>query len=136
MTDVPHCTWCGELWPGELRRCLRCGNVPERSELENGIGQGIFGLMLLGLAAGVGTTGFEGKWLQEFDPTRKGTDLRGRPMIAHIAATDDATLAMRFAEPGAARRVWMRWDGTRRPDGRPSRPLTAFTIEVARIWLT
>ena len=43
--------------------------------------------------------------------------------------TDDIDQAMRFAKQADAWQIWMTSIGTR-PDGKPDRPLTAFTVEV------
>jgi hypothetical protein len=58
-------------------------------------------------------------------------DERGELALARIVTTANPAEAMRFADVAAVRREWMRWDGWVRSDGRPSRPLTAFSIELA-----
>lgn len=129
----PRCSWCGERRSAD--RCSRCGWQTALTEEDNGIGAGEYGLLLMGLVnPRFGATGLEGQWLEEYDPRREGTaPANSMPMLAHITATEDPAKAMRFRDVAAARRVWMRWDGTDRPDGRPSRPLTSFTIEVTRL---
>lgn len=54
-------------------------------------------------------------------------------MLATVVTTEDPALALRFADFAAARREWMRWDGSVRIDGQPSRPLTAFNISLERL---
>lgn len=132
-----RCTWCGELVGRRVTPPTRCDRCGWRGGLEadNGIGDGPVGLLIMGLAdARYGATGFEGQWLSEFDPERQGkAPANSLPITAHVATTEDPDQAIRFADVAAARRLWMRWDKTTRPDGRPSRPLTAFTIEVSRL---
>lgn len=127
---LSRCQWCGDLRPGSPQRCARCGHVV--GDDDAGVGSGEFGLLLIAVP-GAGATGFEGRWLEEYDPSRPGRDPVGRPMLAHVLATDDPARALRFASASAARRTWMRWDGQVRPDGKPSRPLTAFTIEISKL---
>lgn len=134
MAATTRCSWCGEPWRvPSLKRCLRCGHRSDQDDAGNGIGHGSYGLMLMGLAADQHPTGFEGQHLKAFDPTRPGRTPNGDPIIAHIETTTDPQQALRFADVAAARRMWMRWDGKVRINGKPSRPLTAFTIEVSRI---
>ena len=66
--------------------------------------------------------------------TRADDDYR-----AKVDYTDqgNANLFVRLAE-GNLRFIvetgeWMRWDGYVRPDGEPSRPLTAFNAEMKRV---
>ena len=136
MTPPTRCEWCGEVWAMPASgRCPRCGHRADQDDAGNGIGHGSYGLLLMGTADRTfGATGLEGKWLAEYDPTRPGSaPASGLPLLAHIVTTDDPGKALRFSDVAAARRLWMRWDGKTRIDGRPSRPLTAFTIEVSRI---
>lgn len=75
---------------------------------------------------------FDGQYLLEYDPERDGETPEGRPMIAHILATPDPSKALRFPGAREALECWKRTcerDPTR-PDGRPNRPLTAFTVAV------
>lgn len=87
-----------------------------------------------GLAGG-DTTGFDGQFLVEYDPNRRGHDPDGRPMLAHVRTTPHPGAALTFPTGVEAWALWRqqstRWP--RRPDGRPNRPLTAFTIEVVDI---
>ena len=64
-------------------------------------------------------------YLQDFDPDRH--DGRGE-----IGTTRDRGKAMRFANAGEALETWRRPSEVRplRPDGKPNRPLTAFTVEI------
>lgn len=49
--------------------------------------------------------------------------------------TDDPNLARRFPTPAVALDFWRRTSTVRplRPDGKPNRPLTAYSIEVVRV---
>jgi hypothetical protein len=87
-------------------------------------------IKIIGLNTGQPTE-FDGKWLVEYDPKRQGFDSQGRPMIAHIKVTDDPKKAMSFNNLEDALRLWLRADGIRE-DGRPNRPLTAFTCDFTR----
>lgn len=80
-------------------------------------------------------TPFDGKYLKEYDPGRDGVDPSGRPMIAHIVVTDDPASAMHFIDAAHAWEEWKRIDPRRpiRPDGKPNRPLTAFTIDIGPV---
>jgi hypothetical protein len=94
--------------------------------------QGPYGVRFHGLAAG-GETPFDGMWLAEYDPGRPGVAPDGRPMLAHITATDDPAKAMRLPSLAAFHELWTATSGRTRPDGRPDRPLTAFNVEYVRL---
>ena len=51
-------------------------------------------------------------------------------MIADIRVTSEPSKALTFETAGDAMECWRSKDGTIRPDGKPSRPLTAFTVSV------
>jgi hypothetical protein len=84
-----------------------------------------FVLKCLGLATGGGP---EGEYLAAFDP--EAGDGWGDATF-----TRDVTKALRFPDLSAAYHFY----GTRparrptRPDGRPNRPLTAFTMQFDRV---
>lgn len=67
-------------------------------------------------------------WLKSYDPD--ANDGQGE-----VNFTRDPALAMKFADTGAAMEQWMRVSKVRptREDGKPNRPLSAFTIEVKRL---
>jgi hypothetical protein len=74
-------------------------------------------------------TPFDGQWVREYDPTRPGRDLFGRPMLAHLVTTTDRSRARRFRDAAEAFATW------RAPSGLPypaNAPLTAYTIELER----
>lgn len=82
-------------------------------------------------------TPFDGQYLVEYDPEQDGKDPWGRPMSAVIRTTKYPSLARKFQTQVAA---WEYWRKTckrdpKRADGKPNRPLTAFTITVHRIGL-
>lgn len=75
-------------------------------------------------------TAFDGQYVVEYDAGRNGYDpLSGREMFAYLVTTPIRAEATRFEDP---LEVWRRIDPRMptRADGRPNRPLTAFTIEV------
>jgi hypothetical protein len=86
-------------------------------------------MRIVGLVQG-GTTPIDGLYLMEYDPGRDGT-LGGQPITAHILCTPLKELAMKFDSLVELTETWKRTDprNPTRPDGRPNRPLTAFTIE-------
>lgn len=70
----------------------------------------------------------EGAYLAAFDPEA----FEGR---GHAAWTTDLALAQRFEDAAEALTFWKTVPKCRplRPDGKPNRPLTAFTITVQRL---
>ena len=131
---LARCEWCGArdgFHAAAPQMCVKCGTP--RGQEPAGRGQGEYVIGLAGLMQpGLPETGLEGKFLKEYDPRRTGTTPDGRPLIAHIVGTDDLAEALRFDDVVSARAEWMRWDGTDRYDGKPSRPLTAFTIQTEK----
>lgn len=85
-------------------------------------------LLIVNLVNGEPTP-FDGQWLVEYDPTRRGVDPHGKPMTAHLVTTDDARLAKEFETIADAEECWKQSFGLRK-DGRPNRPLTAFVVEI------
>jgi hypothetical protein len=72
--------------------------------------------------ASVPTRGF----IKSYDDTPCG---RG-----HVVFTPHVEKALRFESAGAAMEFWRTRSKTvpTRPDGKPNRPLTAFTVEIRR----
>ena len=73
-------------------------------------------------------TGFENEFLVDYDPCRAGVDYYGRATTAHLVTTPDPRKARVFRN---LRRAWEAYrlsTGKPRTDGKPDRPLTAFTI--------
>lgn len=83
-------------------------------------------LKIIGLTNGEATE-FDGKFVQQYDPSycAPGEEYDGGLLIV----TDDPEKALLFAEPRDAMECWRKEHGMR-PDGRPNRPLTAFTVEA------
>jgi hypothetical protein len=90
-------------------------------------------MLLEGMVNG-GVTALDGQYLKEYDPGRDGVDPSGQPMLAHVVVTDDPSEAMQFKDFIEFRRFWLRIDprNPMRPDGKPNRPLTAFTVSALR----
>ena len=86
-------------------------------------------MRLVGLADGTESP-VDGRFLVEYDPCRDGVAPDGSMMPCHLVATDDIALAMKFADLDEFRKVWTLVDKRNpiRPDGRPNRPLTAFSV--------
>jgi hypothetical protein len=89
-------------------------------------------IRILGLADG-GATPYDGQYLVDFDPSRDGIDAWGRPMKAHLVTTPDPAQALHLSAVDA-HRLWVAVDrrNPRRSDGKPNRPLTAFTVVIGR----
>jgi hypothetical protein len=75
-----------------------------------------------------GETLDSGCWLAEYDPDAE--DGAGR-----IMGTLDPSAALRFPDLGAALEEWKRPSTTHplRRDGKPNRPLSAFTVQPRRL---
>lgn len=71
---------------------------------------------------------FEGQFLEWYDP-----DLPGEGALAGF--TRDASKAKTFPDGAAALEEWRRVRSVDpvRPDGKPNRPLTAFTVELVEV---
>lgn len=82
-------------------------------------------LRIIGPAFGDDPSTLDGMWLKEYDPD--GRDGRGA-----VKATRNREEAMQFADAGEAMACWRRQSKVRplRPDGKPNRPLTAFSVEI------
>ena len=85
-------------------------------------------IKILGLNNGMPTP-FDGQYVVEYDPARPGVDPEGRPMIAHLVTTPDRAKAKEYATAADALRELRRSHGERF-DGKPNRPLTAFTVVI------
>lgn len=83
-------------------------------------------LKLIGLASGEPTP-FDGSYVVEYDPGRDGLDL----LACHLVTTPDRDLALH----ASTKELMMLWRSVDprdpvRSDGKPNRPLTAFTVEI------
>jgi hypothetical protein len=83
-------------------------------------------LKIIGLVNGVPTK-FDGKYLVEYDPKPRLDDV-GEYYI-HLVATDKPEEARQFAGAAEAMEAYLSYHALR-PDGKPDRPLTAYTVEV------
>jgi hypothetical protein len=83
-----------------------------------------FVIVLSGLASGRWNA-LVGQYLRAFDPDAHA----GR---GSVESTADLREAMVFEDHAAAMEVWTRQSRVRplRPDGKPNRPLTAYTISI------
>lgn len=68
-------------------------------------------------------------WLSFYDPDYT---VDGNPHTGLVDITADPAKAMRFETAIDAGECWRQQSTTRplRPDGKPNRPLTAFTVEI------
>jgi hypothetical protein len=80
-------------------------------------------IQIISLADGR-TTDLDGQYVVEYDPGRDGPEWG-----FHIITTTDIDKATRFDDPIT---VWRSVDPRQpeRPDGKPNRPLTAWTINM------
>lgn len=83
-------------------------------------------MKIVGLAGVNVATEHDGRFLVDYDPTRL---LDGD--VVHLVTTDDPAEGKRYHCLAALREDWARSIGTR-SDGKPDRPLTAFTIEIVQ----
>lgn len=83
-----------------------------------------------------------GAWLESYDPDL--TETQARAIVARgftgpdgglVTVTADPARAKRFGSAAEALREWRRVSRRvpRRADGRPNRPLSAFTVVPARL---
>jgi hypothetical protein len=87
-------------------------------------------IRVLGLVSGQ-PTGFDGQYVVEADACRDGVEPRTRqPMTAYLLTTPDIELATKFTTTEAFE-LWRSIDKRKpwRPDGKPNRPFTAFSVE-------
>lgn len=89
-----------------------------------------YGIRLVALANGRSAPGAEGGWVKSFTPNGNGG--RGDLVVTH-----EPSEALRLPDAGAA---WALYGSVaeppfhRRPgDGKPNRPLTAWTIAIERL---
>jgi hypothetical protein len=82
---------------------------------------------IIGLVSGRPTP-MDLRWVVDYDPTRPGYDPAGNPMLCHLVTTADVREARRFSRADAIACI-RQADGLR-PDGKPNRPISAFTLEI------
>lgn len=87
-------------------------------------------LKIIGLVSGEPTP-FDRQYVVEYDPSRDGVDPAGDGMLCHLTTTPDRGAALELPKM-AAFELWRKVDDRTplRPDGKPNRPLTAFTVEI------
>lgn len=75
-------------------------------------------------------TPFDGQYLYHYDPD-KPMEVNGVPMVCTVLTTPYPEQAKKFENVGDLHAEWTRVCEKEpvRPDGKPNRPLTAFTIE-------
>lgn len=84
-------------------------------------------LKILGLNTGEHTS-FDGRYLVEYDPTRDGIDRDGNIMNCRLVTTSDPGKALNTSADKLLE-LWKLSHGIR-ADGKPNRPLSAFTVEI------
>lgn len=83
-------------------------------------------IRLIGMVAGESSE-LDGQYVAAYDPTYHPL---GQPYAGGILeVTDDPRKALRFPDALAATEKWRQSYGLR-PDGKPNRPLTAWTVEL------
>ena len=85
---------------------------------------------LVGLARGEPTP-HDGSYLVHYDPVAHYAAWLGCP-LGEIVTTRDPERAHQFASKADAVRCWQQEAGTR-PDGKPNRPLTSWTILIRSV---
>lgn len=90
-------------------------------------------IQIVGLVNGIASP-LDGEFLVEYDPGRDGM-AGGLPMTAHIKTTPRLSEAKRYAGMAEAHAEWIRVDPRQpiRIDGKPNRPLTAFSCEFKTV---
>ncbi len=86
-------------------------------------------IKLVGLACGV-PTDHDGRFLLEYDPTCQWKE--GGQLCVHLLSTDDLGAAKRYPDLVSLHADYSRSVGTR-ADGKPDRPITAYTMEIVKI---
>jgi hypothetical protein len=128
-TRDERCPWCGAPAEFDGQGCMVCGTP--RGHEPHGRGWGDYAIKLVSLVSGV-ESDMDGKYVKSYEPRRPGRSPTGKPMLVDLQVTDNWDEALHFTGVVAARAEWMRWDGTIRPDGKPSRPMTAFNMSTAK----
>ncbi len=84
-------------------------------------------IRLVGTVQGVPSP-FDGQCVVDYDPT----PIR-REEAPILKTTPFELLARRFATPAEAIEYWRRGSGVLRDDGKPDRPLTAWSVEIVDV---
>lgn len=98
-----------------------------------------YAIQIFGMIDGTPTP-FDGKYVSRYEPEKwRLEDVASLDeMYAKIGewldVVDDPRDALQFENPGDAGACWKQETATVRPwDGKPNRPLTAFSVAVARV---
>jgi len=84
-------------------------------------------IKIVGTARGAPTE-FAGQYVMEYQPM--AIDSLGHYKGGKLVTTPDLSQALRFEGAADAMRCWQRQNGWL-PNGKPNRPLTAFTVEIS-----
>lgn len=91
-------------------------------------------IRILGLAAG-GTTPADGEYVVAYDPDQPGVDRHGNPMLCVLVTTPYLRAAHVYRDAADAMAAYRAVSTSGvyppRPDGKPNRPLTAYSVVVA-----
>jgi len=95
----------------------------------------MWAIKIVGLATGEPSPA-DGRYVKEYDPDREGVDnVTGEPMLCHLVTTSDPRDALLVSDVTELHKIWAkpsrRWPT--RPDGRPNRPLSAFTVTMEMV---
>jgi hypothetical protein len=74
-------------------------------------------------------TEFTGLYVKEYDPHRLGSSPAGHELNCYLEVTADPQEAKEFSSAAEALLYWRQENGIR-PDGKPNRPLTYFSVEI------
>jgi hypothetical protein len=83
-------------------------------------------IRVIGLIAGRRSP-HDGRFVVDYDPTPIAC---GEPPV--LVTTSDIEYARRFDSTVSALRFWQMDSGLLRDDGKPDRPLTAYTVEITK----
>jgi hypothetical protein len=88
----------------------------------------VYVIQIVGLANGRPIGGYKGMYVASYDPDAFG----GR---GEIVFTGTLSAAKQFPDQAAAFECWRQRSTVEpsRPDGKPNRPLTAYTVEMVRV---
>lgn len=99
-----------------------------------------YAMQIVGLADGVTASPFDGKYVSRYEPDKwrleeiSSLDEMWTKVAGWLSVVDDPRDALLFDNPIDASNLWRQpLDSIRPWDGKPNRPLTAFTISVAKV---
>lgn len=91
-------------------------------------------IRLVGLATGEFETPADGTWVVAYNPSGQGFFIDGERQhtktTCMLHVTREAAKAKRFDDAAKAFLFYKQDSGRTRDDGRPDRPLTAYTVEI------